>query len=88
VSGPLNFPPPRRGIIRLRLPRTWVDVYVNGQKIDTMGKMRTYVTPELPQAKTFEVVATWPRNGQDNRKQGTVTLKAGQIRTLDFTSGR
>jgi uncharacterized protein (TIGR03000 family) len=88
VSGPLDIPPPHRGLIRLRLPRFWADVFVDGQKIDAMGKMRTYVTPELPRGRTFEVVASWQDNGQAIRREGTVTVKAGQIRTLDFTSGR
>jgi hypothetical protein len=48
VSGPMATPPPHRGLIRLRLPVTWADVSIDGQKIDVMGKSRTYETPELP----------------------------------------
>jgi uncharacterized protein (TIGR03000 family) len=88
VSGPLDIPPPHRAIIRLRLPRTWIDVSIDGRKIDSMGKSRTYVTPELSAARTFEVTATWKNNGQTLRLQGQVTVDAGQIRTLDFTSGK
>jgi uncharacterized protein (TIGR03000 family) len=88
VSGPLDTPPPHRGIIRIRLPRTWVDVSIDGRKIDSVGKMRTYVTPELPRERTFEVVATWKDNGRTSRIQDQVTVQAGQIRTLDFTSGK
>jgi hypothetical protein len=88
VSGPLDVPPPRRGVIRLRLPREWADVYVNGQKIDAMGKSRTYVTPELPQARTFKIAAVWKDKAGPARVEGTVTVAAGQIRTLDLASGR
>jgi uncharacterized protein (TIGR03000 family) len=88
VSGPMNTPPPHRGIIRLLLPRTWVDVSINDRKIDSVGKTRTYVTPELPQARTFEVTATWKQNGRTNRVEDSVTMKAGQVRTLDFRSAR
>src|SRR5262249_23148821 len=59
VSGPLDTPPPHRAVIRLRLPRTWADVSVNGRKVDSMGRTRTYVTPELSGARTFEVTASW-----------------------------
>jgi uncharacterized protein (TIGR03000 family) len=87
VSGPLPIPPPRRAIVRLRLPRTWIDVGFDGKKVDSMGRERTYVTPELPSARTFEVTATWKHNGRTVWLMEEVTVKAGQIRTLDFTSG-
>jgi uncharacterized protein (TIGR03000 family) len=86
VSGPLDTPPPHRAIIRLRLPQTWADVFIDGRKIDVVGRLRTYVTPELPRARTFEVAATWKRNGRTHRMEDKVTLEAGQVRTLDFTS--
>jgi uncharacterized protein (TIGR03000 family) len=87
VSGPLDKPPPRRAIVNVRLPRTWADVSFDGQKVDTMGRSRTYVTPELSGSRTFEVTATWKHNGRTSRVQEQVTVKAGQVRTLDFTSG-
>jgi uncharacterized protein (TIGR03000 family) len=86
VSGPLEVPPPRRGIIRLRLPNNWASVSIDGRKIDEFGKRRTYVTPELAEPRTFEVAATWDHNGRTSRLQEKVTVQAGQIRTLDFTS--
>jgi uncharacterized protein (TIGR03000 family) len=86
VSGPLDAPPPHRAVIRLRLPRTFVDVSIDGKKIDTVGKTRTYVTPELPQARTFEVTAVWEQNGRTHRIDDKVTVEEGQVRTLDFTS--
>jgi uncharacterized protein (TIGR03000 family) len=86
VSGPLDTPPPHRAIVRLRLPRTWADVGFDGQKVDSMGRARTYVTPELSGARTFEVTATWKRNGRTIWLMEQVKVKAGQIRTLDFTS--
>src|SRR5262245_31133127 len=64
VSGPLDKPPPRRAIVRLRLPDTWADVGFDGKKVYSSGRARTYVTPELPSARTFKVTATWKRNGR------------------------
>jgi uncharacterized protein (TIGR03000 family) len=61
---------------------------LGGRQIDVMGKTRTYVTPELSSTRTFEVTATWKVNGRTKRMADTVTVEAGQVRTLDFTSGR
>jgi uncharacterized protein (TIGR03000 family) len=88
VSGPLDTPPPRRAIIRLRLPQTWADVSIDGRKVDCYGQDRTYVTPELTEARTFDVDATWSHNGRTVHVQDTATVEAGQIRTLDFRSGK
>src|SRR5262249_36062198 len=77
-----------RAIIRVRLPRTWADVSVNGRKVDSMGKTRTYVTPELSAARTFVVTATWQDNGRTTQLQDQVTMNAGQIGAVDFTSGK
>jgi uncharacterized protein (TIGR03000 family) len=88
VSGSLDTPPPHRAIIRVRLPRTWADVSIDGQKIDSVGKSRTYVTPELSQARTFEVTVTWKDKGQTTSHKDKVTVAAGQIGTVDFTARR
>jgi uncharacterized protein (TIGR03000 family) len=87
VSGPLDTPPPRRAIVRLRLPDVWADVGFDGQKVDSMGRSRTFVTPELSGTRKFEVTATWKHKGRTVWVMEQVTVKAGQIRTLDFTSG-
>ena len=87
VSGPLSKPPPHRAIVRLRLPHNWADVGFDGRKVDSMGQARTYVTPELSGPRTFEVTATWQKSGRTIWLMEQVTVNAGQIRTLDFTSG-
>ncbi len=88
VSGPLDTPPPHRAIIRVRLPQTWADVFFDGRKIDRVGRTRTYVTPELPRARSFEVEAVWKHAGRTTRAKKTVQVEEGQVRTVDFTSGR
>ena len=87
VSGPMSTPPPRRGVIRLRLPHTWVPVWIDGQGVDSMGRSRTYVTPELSGPQTFTVTAAWQHNGRSVLLQEQVTVNVGEVRTLDFTSG-
>jgi uncharacterized protein (TIGR03000 family) len=86
-SGPLIWAPAHRAIVRIRLSRIWVDVEFDGKKVDSVGLTRTYVTPELSKARTFEVTATWKHNGRTVRLMEQVTVKAGQVRTLNFTSG-
>jgi uncharacterized protein (TIGR03000 family) len=88
VSGPLDRPPPHRAIVRLRLPVTWASVSFDGRKADEYGKRRTYVTPELREARTFTVVATWKANGRPVQVSKQVSVDAGQVRTLDFTSDK
>jgi uncharacterized protein (TIGR03000 family) len=88
VSGPLDTPPPYRAVIRARLPQRQADVSFDGKKVDTMGRSRTYVTPELSGSRTFEVTATWTHNGRSRRVEKQVTVSAGQVRTLDFTKGK
>jgi uncharacterized protein (TIGR03000 family) len=88
VSGPLSTPPPDRAVIRVRLPQTRANVLFDGQKVDSTGQSRTYVTPELSDARTFEVTATWKKHGRTNLVQEKVTVRAGEIRTIDFTSGK
>jgi uncharacterized protein (TIGR03000 family) len=88
VSGPLNKAPPRRAIVRVRLPDTRGDIGFDGQKVDSMGRARTFVTPELSGPRTFEVTATWKKKGRTVWLMEMVTVNAGQIRTLDFTSGK
>jgi uncharacterized protein (TIGR03000 family) len=87
VSGPLEAPPPHRAVIRVRLPYTWGEVGFDGRKVDSVGRSRTYVTPELSGARTFEVTASWKTKGRTVWLMEKVTVKAGQTRTLDFTSG-
>jgi uncharacterized protein (TIGR03000 family) len=87
VSGPMDTPPPRRAVVQLRLPQTWADVGFDGRKVDSMGRSRTFVTPELSGPRTFEVTATWENHGRLIWLMEEVTVRAGQVRTLDFTRG-
>jgi len=64
------------------------DVSIDGQKVDSIGQSRTYVTPELSGARIFAVTATWENKGRTSRLEEQITMNAGQIRTLDFTSGK
>jgi hypothetical protein len=44
-------------------------VWFDGQQIESMGRERTFVTPELSDARTFEVTATWKNNGRTSLLQ-------------------
>ncbi len=85
VSGPLSVPPPHRAVINLRLPSTWAKVSFDGQKIDSIGASRYYVTPELTGLHSYEVSVTWTQRGRTVTVQQSVPVRAGQVRTVDFT---
>jgi uncharacterized protein (TIGR03000 family) len=87
VSGPLSVAPPHRAVIRVRLPYSSAEVSFDGRKVGGVGKVRTYVTPELPKERSFRVLARWKRNGRRKSNEKSVTVEEGQIRTVDFTSG-
>jgi uncharacterized protein (TIGR03000 family) len=85
VSGPLPVPPPHTAIINLRLPTTWAKVSFNGQKIDSVGTKRTFVTPELSGPTTYVVSATWSTQGRTVTLKQHVQVQPGRIRNIDFT---
>jgi uncharacterized protein (TIGR03000 family) len=88
VGSSLSTPPPHRAVIRVRLPDKWADVYFDGKKVGGVGTVRNYVTPELPEARTFEVTATWKQDGRSKHGEKSVTVEEGQVRTVDLTAGK
>jgi uncharacterized protein (TIGR03000 family) len=87
ASGPLDTPPLFRAIVRVRVPHARAAVGLDGKEVDSEGRERTYITPELSGARTFEVTATWKWNGRTVWLMEKVTVRPGQVRTIDFTSG-
>jgi uncharacterized protein (TIGR03000 family) len=85
VSGPLSTPPPHTAIIRLRVPSYWAQVSINGQKVDSMGTSRTFVTPALSGQRSYTIAATWSQNGRSTRVHGTVRVAPDHIVSVDFT---
>jgi uncharacterized protein (TIGR03000 family) len=85
VSGPLTTPPPHTAVIDLRVPTTWAKVSFNGQKIDSVGTRRTFVTPELSGPTTYVLAATWSVSGRTVTLKQHVQVEPGQMRNIDFT---
>lgn len=74
--------PPDAGLIQLRVPDKFAQVFFNGQEVSSLGTTRAYVTPEL-QAGTYRytVKATW---GHTTREK-TITVVRGRVSEVDFT---
>jgi uncharacterized protein (TIGR03000 family) len=74
--------PPDAGLIQLRVPDKFAQVFFNGQEVSSVGATRAYVTPEL-QAGTYQytVKATW---GQTTREK-TIEVVRGRVSEVDFT---
>jgi uncharacterized protein (TIGR03000 family) len=85
VSGPLSTPPPHTAVINLRVPSYWASVTINGQRIDSTGTSRTFVTPALSGRRSYTVAATWSRHGHQTQFSQTVQVEPGHMVTLDFS---
>jgi uncharacterized protein (TIGR03000 family) len=74
--------PPDAGLIRLRVPDKFAQVFFNGEEISSIGTTRAYVTPEL-QAGIYQytVKVSW---GQTSREK-TIEMARGRVSDLDFT---
>jgi len=74
--------PPDAGLIQLRVPDKFAQVFFNGQEVSSVGTTRAYITPGL-QAGTYQytVKATW---GHTTREK-TIEVTRGQVSEVDFT---
>jgi uncharacterized protein (TIGR03000 family) len=79
--------PPNAGVIQLHIPDQFAVVSFNGQPVSSVGTTRTYVTPNLEsgQSGRYEIKATWGTGDQQVSKERVVKLRAGQVRTTEFT---
>ena len=75
--------PPDAGLIQLRIPDKFAQVYFNGQEVSSVGTTRAYVTPEL-QAGTYHytVRASWGQTTQEK----TIEATQGRVSEVDFTA--
>jgi uncharacterized protein (TIGR03000 family) len=87
VSGPLSSPPPGTALIRLHAPNRWARVDFDGEEMSTMGLRRTFVTPTLPDRKTYRYVmtVTWKSEGKTRSVKRVVRVRAGEIREIDLS---
>jgi len=74
--------PPDAGLIQLRVPDQFAQVFFNGQEVSSIGTTRAYVTPELQAGRhQYTVKATW---GQTTREK-TIEVARGRVSEVDLT---
>lgn len=61
-------------------------VFIEGAKTNQTGASRNFVSPPLPDGKTYqyEIRATWKEDGQEVDQKQTIGLKAGSQLTVKF----
>jgi uncharacterized protein (TIGR03000 family) len=86
-TGPIKAPPPGAAEIELRVPDRLAQVWFDGENTYSMGTLRYYVTPELPNGKDlpYDVKVQWNRDGQAVTDQRQITVRAGGKVVVDFT---
>jgi uncharacterized protein (TIGR03000 family) len=86
-TGALRAPPPNAAVIRIHVPNEFATVLFDGVKSSSVGTTRYYVTPDLEAGKnyTYDISATFNRNGQPVTEDRKITVAAGQTTAVDFT---
>ena len=71
--------------LTLKVPEN-SEVWMNGEKSDLKGAMRTYESPTLTNGKsqTYELRIRWLENDKPVEEEKKITLGAGESRTLIF----
>ncbi len=86
-GGEQRQPPANAAVVQVRVPDPYAGVLFDGAKSSTLGDTRWYVTPALEKGKgyTYEITATWTRNGQPVTEKRKVEVAAGKTTIVDFT---
>jgi uncharacterized protein (TIGR03000 family) len=86
-TGPIKAPPPGAAEIELRVPDGLAQVWFDGENTYTMGTLRYYVTPELPNGKDlhYDVKVQWNRDGRPVTDERQITVRAGEKVVVDLT---
>jgi uncharacterized protein (TIGR03000 family) len=78
-------PNPNQAYVRLQVPQD-AEVWFDGQKTQSTGPDRLYVTPPLDRSKnySYEIKARWMENGQPVERTRTVNIQAGTQASESF----
>ncbi len=83
------LPPPleTHGVVAVKVPSAYAQVWFNGQLTNATGVTRVFQTPDLPSGKAFSytVRADWTQGGEPVSRERTVTVAAGKTAVVDFT---
>jgi uncharacterized protein (TIGR03000 family) len=74
--------------IEVRLPTADAKLWFQGQLTKRRGKVREFESPPLAPGTeyTYQVRASWMRDGEEVARHQTISVRAGQRTRVDFTS--
>jgi uncharacterized protein (TIGR03000 family) len=86
-TGPTRVPPTNAALIEIRVPTDFTQVWFDNESSSSIGRMRYYITPDLPAGKEchYDVKASWNINGQVVTQERKISVQAGQTSKVDFT---
>jgi uncharacterized protein (TIGR03000 family) len=86
-AGDVKVAPADAAVIRLRVPDQFATVSFNGQSVSSIGRTRTYVTPNLASGnvRSYEIKATWSTATGQKSAEKVVDARPGQISSANFT---
>lgn len=75
-----------RARIEVFVPDANAELIIQGQRMDTTGRSRAFVSPDLTTGKTYTYTITMPRmiNGRSEDDTRKVEVQAGSTSTVDF----
>ena len=78
----------RRAYLKIRIPEG-ATLEVDGRDSGQTGTLQEFRTPSLPENKdySYEVRATWNRDGHPESKTTQIVFRPGETRMIDLTKG-
>jgi uncharacterized protein (TIGR03000 family) len=96
ASGKYYYYTPKAGVpyqettalVEVKLPISDADVWFDGSRTASTGPVRQFLTPPLVVGRDYryEVRALWNEGGHDVLQTRTVTVRAGDRLSVDFTT--
>lgn len=71
--------------VRVILPDPQARVWFDGAPTSQTGSDRIFSTPPLTYTASYQIRATWLRNGREMTREQTVTVSPGQASLVDFS---
>ena len=78
--------PSTAGVIRLRVPDEFAQVWFDGEQTSSVGRVRYYVTPDLPSAKfySYALKVQWNKGGTPMTENRAIEVRRGQVTNVDI----
>jgi uncharacterized protein (TIGR03000 family) len=85
-TGPMTTAPATAGVIRLRVPDEFAQVWFDGESTESIGRIRYYVTPDLPSAQfySYALKVQWNNGGTPMTENRAIEVRSGQITNVDI----